>query len=135
MKNDKINQTPTTFSVLHTAPNPIMRGTFSKEHPMARSVLKQLAKNAKNRLRNGYLYEEYTKNSLPSVEKEEKRVYQKVVEIMRSPAPVTNPLGLLIEENVFRMLSPEERERYVLELSKTYLRMTEKYLRSQSEED
>ena len=102
---------------------------------MARSVLKQLAKNAKNRLRNGYLYEEYTKNSLPSVEKEEKRVYQKVVEIMRSPAPVTNPLGLLIEENVFRMLSPEERERYVLELSKTYLRMTEKYLRSQSEED
>ena len=97
---------------------------------MARSTLKQLARNAKYRMKTGYFAEEcISKDTLPSIDKEEKRIYEKVIEIFNNDEPVTNPLGILIDETLFENLSPIDRERYVLELSKLYVRMTEKYLK------
>ena len=97
---------------------------------MAKSTLKLMAKNAKNRLRFGYEKEApVIVDSIPSVEKEKKRIYEKVIEIVNSEEPITNPIGLLIDEVVYAKLSPSERERYVLELSRIYIELTEKLLR------
>lgn len=94
---------------------------------MAKSALKTLAKNAKNRLRYGYSAENKpVLDSIPSVEKERRRIYERVVEILESEYPITNPIGLLIDEEVYESLSPAERERYVLEISRLYLELTEK---------
>ena len=88
-----------------------------------------MAKSAKNRLKYGYVKTEcMDQDSIPSIEKERKRIYEKVVEIVNSECPVTNPIGLLIDENVYEKLSPIERERYVLELSKLFVELTEKLL-------
>ena len=96
---------------------------------MARSTLKQLAKSAKSRMRNGYFPDEgFGKGNIPSLEREERRVYEKVKNILDSEEPITNPLGLLIDDKVFERLSAPEKERYVLEISKIYIRMAEKYL-------
>ena len=97
---------------------------------MTKSTLKLMAKNAKNRLRYGYEKEtELNLSSIPSVEKEKRRIYEKVVEIVNSDAPITNPIGVLIDESVYSKLSPSERERYVLELSRLYIELTEKLVR------
>jgi len=94
------------------------------------NTLKQMAKNAKYRMRTGYFADEYmARDNIPSLDKEEKRIYEKVVQILNSDEPITNPLGILIDERIFADLSPIDRERYVLELSKLYVKMTEKYIK------
>lgn len=98
---------------------------------MTKSALKQLAQTAKHRMKNGYYQEECSdKSLLSSQEKEEKRVYQKIVEMNSSGEDVFNPLGRLVEVEKYEKMTPLQKERYILILSNTYLKMLNKYLES-----
>ena len=98
---------------------------------MTKSALKQLAATAKHRMKNGYFQEECSdKSLLSSQEKEEKRVYQKIIEMNASGEDVFNPLGRLVEVEKYEKLTPLQKERYILILSNTYLKMLNKYLES-----
>ncbi len=98
---------------------------------MTKSALKQLAATAKHRMKNGYYQEECSdKSLLSSQEKEEKRVYDKIVEMNASGENVFNPLGRLVELDKYEKMSSVEKERYVLILSNTYLKMLNKYFES-----
>lgn len=91
---------------------------------MKKSVIKQLAANAKYRMKNGYFQEEeHDKSILPSMEKEEKRVYSKMLEMSEEDTIIFNPLGRLVDHNVFDKLSEIQKERYILELSNIYLKL------------
>lgn len=98
---------------------------------MTKSALKQLAATAKHRMKNGYYQEECSdKSLLSSQEKEEKRVYAKIVEMNSSGEDVFNPLGRLVELDKYERMTPVQKERYILILSNTYLKMLNKYLES-----
>lgn len=98
---------------------------------MTKSALKQLAATAKHRMKNGYYQEECSDRSLlSSQEKEEKRVYQKIIEMNASGENVFNPLGRLVEVDKYEKMTPLQKERYILILSNTYLKMLNKYLES-----
>lgn len=95
---------------------------------MKKSALKILAQNAKHRMKTGYVTEERAdKSLLPSMEKEEKRIYQKMVE-MACEETVFNPLGRLVDHAVYDKLDQSQKERYVLNLSNTYLKILNKGL-------
>lgn len=98
---------------------------------MTKSALKQLAATAKHRMKNGYYQEECSdKSILSSQEKEEKRVYAKIVEMHATGEDVFNPLGRLVELDKYEKLDAIQKERYILILSNTYLKMLNKYLES-----
>lgn len=98
---------------------------------MTKSALKQLAATAKHRMKNGYYQDECSdKSLLSSQEKEEKRVYAKIVEMNASGEDVFNPLGRLVEIDRYEKMNALQKERYILILSNTYLKMLNKYLES-----
>lgn len=98
---------------------------------MTKSALKQLAATAKHRMKNGYYQEDcQDKSLLSSQEKEEKRVYAKIVEMNASGEAVFNPLGRLVESEKFDKMTSVQKERYILILSNTYIKMLNKYLES-----
>ena len=91
------------------------------------STLKTLAKNAKYRMKNGYAEETpKDKSLLPSMEQEENRIYKKIVE-MSTEKNVFNPLGRLVDHKVYDGLNETQKEKYVLNLSKTYLKILNNY--------
>lgn len=98
---------------------------------MNKSPIKTMARVAKLRMLDGYKEPLLDRGLLPSLAKEEKRVYEIAVEILNSEQVILNPLGLLIEHTIYDRLSQIEKERYVLRLSELYIRMTKKYLNSQ----
>lgn len=98
---------------------------------MNKSPIKAMARVAKLRMLDGYKEPLTNRAILPSIAKEEKRVYALVVEILESDKVILNPLGLLIEHKIYDTLSSTEKERYVLRLSELYIRMTQKYLEEQ----
>lgn len=91
---------------------------------MKKSVLKQLAANAKYRMKNGYTQEEeHDRSILPSMENEERRVYNKMLEMSEDETSIFNPLSRLVDHSVFDKLNEIQKERYILELSNTYLKL------------
>ncbi len=91
---------------------------------MKKSVLKQLAANAKYRMKNGYSQEEeHDKSILPSMENEERRIYNKMLEMSLDETSIFNPLSRLVDHSVFDKLNEIQKERYILELSNTYLKL------------
>lgn len=101
---------------------------------MNKSPIKAMARVAKLRMLDGYREPILDRALLPSIAKEEKRVYDLAVDILNSDEVILNPLALLIERKVYDRLSPVEKERYVLKLSEIYIRMTKKYLESQKKQ-
>lgn len=57
------------------------------------------------------------------------RMYQKVCEILGGEEIAINPIGQLIERDVYDALDPDGRQRYVLELSEKFRELQERYYR------
>ena len=96
---------------------------------MKKSALKQLAQGAKYRMKNGYYQEDDSdKSILPIMEKEEKRVYSKIIELEQREEKCFKPLGELVDHSVYDGLNEQQKERYILLLSNTYLKMLNKHL-------
>ena len=93
-------------------------------------TIQQLAKLAKNRIKSGYWKQEC--NSLTSdvytIDSEsDKAMYEIVASILDSDEVITNPLNKLIDKDYYETLSEEAKSRYMLDLSRQYVRMTERY--------
>ena len=66
--------------------------------------------------------------SLDSEEaKEDEILYEKVCKMLDSNEDVTNPIGVLIDENAYANMDAMARQKYVLHLSKKYREMRERY--------
>lgn len=92
-----------------------------------KTTLKTLAKGALHRMKKGYADETpKDKSLLPSMEQEENRIYKKIIE-MSSENDVFNPLGRLVDHKIYDILSETQKEKYVLNLSKTYLKVLDRY--------
>lgn len=97
-------------------------------------TIQQLAKLAKNRIKTGYWKQECNMLSrVSSIDSEEdKAMYEIVSSILESDEVVTNPLNKIIDTAHYESLSDEARGRYMLDLSRQYVRMTEKYAKIKS---
>ena len=98
------------------------------------SELKRLAQSAKNRLKKGY-WQGASEDVVPShAESEigyaaEEEMYAKVREMLSVDECVLDPIGRLIDRGRFQKMDPVERDRYVLDLAKIYVRLKERYYR------
>lgn len=67
---------------------------------------------------------------IPSAEDE--RMYKKVCDILDSNEVTTNPIGQLIERDVYDGLDASGKQRYVLELSDKFRELQERYYRERT---
>ena len=99
------------------------------------SELKKLAQSAKNRLKKGYWQGATAAESIPARKEDgigyaaEEEMYAKVREMLSSDECVIDPIGRLIDRDQFARMDFVERNRYVLELSKIYIRLKDRYYR------
>jgi len=99
------------------------------------SELKKLAQSAKNRMKNGYWQGGGLPLSRPVREEgsigyaEEEELYGKVRDMLNADECVIDPIGRLMDKEVYAAMSPTARIRYVLELSKIYGKLKERYYR------
>ena len=93
-------------------------------------TIQQLAKLAKNRIKTGYWKQECNmlSSNVNNIDSEaDKAMYDIVASILESDEVVTNPLNKIIDTEYYESLNDEARSRYMLDLSRQYVRMTEKY--------
>lgn len=120
----------------------------------AEKNIKQLAKEAKQRLKSGFwekyrqdvqrsaevakndgvsksvvvdYYQTQTKPIVKKAVSESQAFYMKVKDILDKHGEVGNIISLLIDYSVYDSLSYEAKQRYVLELSNKYLECLERY--------
>ena len=102
------------------------------------SELKKLAQTAKNRLKKGYWQGAAAAEIVPSRQKtviayaQEEELYAKVREMLSADECVINPIGRLIDQSRFRIMTFSEQNRYVLELAETYRRLKDRFYREKS---
>lgn len=122
-------------------------------------TLKQYAKEAKARLKNGF-WQEYRKNldekishafetgvapskikeyysyvvseNIKSHKDDEEDFYLKVKKILDEEGEISNAIGRLTDREVFDALSYNEKQKYTLTLSERYLKAVERYNREKS---
>jgi hypothetical protein len=69
---------------------------------------------------------DFYRDSLPV--SDEDVMYSKVCKILDSEESVTNVIGYLMDKDYYNSADSDERARYVLRLSKLYVRMKERYM-------
>ena len=108
------------------------------------SELKKLAQSAKNRLKKGY-WQGMAAESIPTHGEEgigyaaEEELYAKVREMLSGDECVIDPIGRLIDpigrlidKELFSQMDFTEKNRYVLDLSKIYVRLKDRYYREKN---
>lgn len=90
-------------------------------------TLQQLAKQAKNRIKSGYYNREKRNNQNFNTNPRSAEMYEIVASIMDSEEVVINPLEKVMDKEYYNSLDDMARSRYILELSKQYIEMTNKY--------
>ena len=102
------------------------------------SELKKLAQSAKNRLKMGYWDGTSAAEIAPTRAEggigyaAEEELYAIVRETLSSNECVIDPIGRLIDWDRFDKMDQAERSRYVLELSKIYVRLKDRYYREKN---
>ncbi len=93
--------------------------------------LHYLAKQAKTRLRETERlgYRGFTAIRRSNQNAYEEMLYQKVVEILECEEQILNPLDCLIDHKAIQACDSATRQRYVLEASKMFIRLKERYYR------
>ena len=100
------------------------------------SELRKLAQSARNRLKNGY-WQGVTLGA-PTERGDrigyaaEEEIYAKVRTMLAKDECVIDPIGRLMDASAYERMSPTARMRYVLELSKIYVRLKERYYREKN---
>ncbi len=117
-------------------------------------TLKQLAKEAKNRLKSGFwqshenkvqiemmkaqsagvsaskvkdYYTQQVTNEIKNSHIEEEDFYLKVKKLLEEEGEISGAIGRLTDREVFENLTYEEKQRYTLELSERYIKAVERY--------
>ena len=97
------------------------------------SELRQLARSAKNRLKNGYWQGAIGTTPVERSDRigyaAEEEIYAKVRAMLLADECVIDPIGRLMDAAAYERMSPTAKMRYVLELSKIYVRLKERYYR------
>lgn len=59
--------------------------------------------------------------------------YVKVSSILDKDEDISNPIGMLVEHEIYDNLDPSNKQRYILELSKKFIQMRERYYRERTD--
>lgn len=89
--------------------------------------MRSLAKQAKNRLCNDRSKTTFREcvNDFSSLKEE--ILYDKITEMLQSKAPISNPIGRLIDKSKYEQSDETTRQKMVLDMSKTYIRLKRKF--------
>lgn len=102
---------------------------------MAKS-LQEMARQAKERISTGYWQEEkniISNKVMTNTHTRNEYMYQIVASIMDSDEVVTNPLDRVMDKEYFNSLDEHGRVKYIMELSREYVKMSEEYTRVKEE--
>lgn len=98
--------------------------------------LRFLAKQAKNRLRNCnaqseiIAYRGYDNIAGCQTNAFEKMMYAKVAQILESDEHILNPLDRMVDRNLVEMSDEANRQKLMLETSKLFIKLKQKYYES-----
>lgn len=93
---------------------------------MKRDIIKMLAAKAKNRLMNKNLRNTYNNANIKVITDNDEDFYNKVKDMLNEEEFVENPLKRLMDDNKLMKMTPQQRERYLLETIEKYLSVRNK---------
>ena len=93
---------------------------------MKRDIIKMLAAKAKNRLMNKNLRKTYNNANIKVITDNDEDFYNKVKDMLNEEEFVENPLKRLMDDNKLMKMTPQQRERYLLETIEKYLSVRNK---------
>lgn len=100
--------------------------------------LKKRAWLAKQRLKMGYLNNaaaggaRVMRSQDESEERGDETLYRKVCDILDRDELALNPIGQLIDAEVYSELDPAAKQRYILELSEKFRELKDRYYRERT---
>ncbi len=137
----------------------IMRKNIVRSTEMEQKTLKQYAKEAKKRLKNGFwqnyerdlnekismakeagvspskvkeYYADVVSENIRSNKEDDEEFYRRVKKILDEEGEIYNAIGRLTDKAAYDAMNYEERQRYNLSLSEKYLKAVERYNREKS---
>ncbi len=93
---------------------------------MKRDIIKMLAAKAKNRLMNKNLRNTYNNANIKVITDNDEDFYNKVKDMLNEEEFIENPLKRLMDDNKLMKMTPQQRERYLLETIEKYLSVRNK---------
>ena len=86
-------------------------------------IIRDLAREAKNRLREGAYDRELARSVPQGVSLSQRRMYIRLKELLDRGEEVVNPISQLADADLLSRLSHDERQRYILRLAADYTAM------------
>lgn len=99
---------------------------------MSNTTLRQMAKQAKERLKNGKLYGYQSKQKLNMSRYSQLINFQTVIDMVESEEIIANPIKRLMDKDYYETLSDTAKQRYILNIAEDYIAIKKKYLESKS---
>ena len=93
---------------------------------MKRDIIKMLAAKAKNRLMNKNFRNTYNNANIKVITDNDEDFYNKVKDMLNEEEFIENPLKRLMDDNKLMKMTPQQRERYLLETIEKYLSVRNK---------
>ena len=108
-------------------------GYWQKIQEEREALLSQSQDSARLQLLSNLQRSDYVRSTGMALNKErtdkEEQLYGKVCSILSADENVTNPIGQLVERDVYETLDEHNRQRYILELSQKFRELRERYYR------
>lgn len=95
---------------------------------MSDMTLREIAKLAKARLKNGNYNRNQNKQFTDLKGSYQIIDLQKVIEIVESDEIIENPIHRLIDKKHYEALSDTAKQRYILEVARSYIKLKQMYL-------
>lgn len=101
---------------------------------MSNSTLREIAKQAKARLKSGNYYANQSKRYTELNDCSRLIDINKVIEIVESDEIIDNPIQRLIDKKYYESLTDISKQRYILNVAESYLKLKKMYLNSKSKQ-
>lgn len=99
---------------------------------MRNSTLREMAKQAKERLKSGKVYG-YRNNQCTGISRHSQLInFQTVIDMVESDEIISNPIQRLMDKDYYATLSDTAKQRYILNIAEDYITIKKKYLASKS---
>lgn len=93
------------------------------------SVIYNLAKQAKFRMKNYNRSVQYLSYAKLAYSEQDQVLYKKICKMLEEDSIIINPINELIDKKYYETLSAEGRQRYIFDLSDKYKEMKDRYFK------
>lgn len=108
-------------------------GYWQRMHEERRELMQQSNDSSRLQLLSSLQRSDYVRTTSMALNRDkadkEEQLYRKVCSILASDENVTNPIGQLVERDLYDTMDEQNKQRYILELSQKFRELKDRYYR------